>query len=98
MDVNVVSDVTAIISADTFQRPIYAGNAVATVQSSDPIKVLTVRGTAFAAAEAGGSAATSDISSEASDLSSFVGQELTKSDRPELASAPKVLFQLRNIL
>ena len=60
--------------------------------------MLTVRGTAFAAAEAGGSASTSDISSEASDLSSFVGQELTKSDRPELASAPKVLFRFRSIL
>jgi len=91
LDVNVVSDVTAIVSPDTFERPIYAGNAVATVQSSDPIKVLTVRGTAFAAAEAGGSAATSDISAEASDLSSFISQELTKSDRPELASAPKVV-------
>jgi len=92
LDVNLISDVTAIVSNDTFERPIYAGNAIATVQSEDPVKVITVRGTAFAKAEEGGSAGTSDIAgADASPLSSFVSQELTKSDRPELASAPKVV-------
>merc|ERR1712112_540321 len=76
----------------TFERPIYAGNAMATVESSDPIKVLTVRGTAFAKAEEGGSAPTSDApAADASALSKFVKQELTKSDRPELTAASRVV-------
>jgi len=91
LDVNVISDVTAINSPDTFERPIYAGNAIATVQSSDAIKVITVRGTAFAAAEEAGSAASSDISADGTGQVTFLAQELTKSDRPELASAPKVV-------
>ena len=88
LDVAQISDITAIESADTFVRPIYAGNAMATVQSSDPVKVITVRTTTFDKAPTGGSAAVETI--EAADdphLSRFVGQELTKSERPELTSA-----------
>lgn len=89
LDVAQISDIVGILSADTFVRPIYAGNALATVQSSDPIKVITVRATAFQAANAeGGSAAIETAeATEASGLSSFVGQELSKSERPELTSA-----------
>ena len=88
LDVMQISDVTAVESADTFERPTYAGNAMQTVQSSDAKKVVTVRATAFAPAEQGGSAAVEDIAAAADPgLSSFVGEELTKSDRPELASA-----------
>jgi electron transfer flavoprotein alpha subunit len=89
LDVMQVSDVLSIDGADTFTRPIYAGNAIATVQSSDTKKVLTVRGTAFAKAAAdGGSASVEDIAGgAASGLSSFVGRETTASDRPELTSA-----------
>jgi electron transfer flavoprotein alpha subunit len=89
LDVAQISDITAVDSADTFQRPIYAGNAIATVQSSDPIKVITVRSTAFdpVAAE-GGSAAVERIEAAAdSGLSQFVSREVTKLDRPELTSA-----------
>merc|ERR1711892_307839 len=91
LDVNVISDVTAITAPDTFERPIYAGNAIATVQSSDAIKVITVRGTTFAPAEEGGSAGSSDINADGTGQVTFLAQELTKSDRPELASAPKVV-------
>jgi electron transfer flavoprotein alpha subunit len=89
LDVQQISDITAVISADTFERPIYAGNAIATVQSSDPIKVITVRGAGFDAAPAeGGSAAIETVEAKAdAGLSTFVGQELTKSERPELTSA-----------
>jgi electron transfer flavoprotein alpha subunit len=89
LDVQQISEITAIESADTFVRPIYAGNAMATVKSSDPIKVITVRSTAFEpAAEDGGSAATETVESTGdAGLSSFVGQELTKSERPELTTA-----------
>jgi electron transfer flavoprotein alpha subunit len=89
LDVMQVSDVLSIEGADTFTRPIYAGNAIATVQSSDAKKVLTVRGTAFAKAAAeGGSATIEDIAAApASDLSSFVSRDSTASDRPELTSA-----------
>jgi len=91
LDVNQISDVIEIESEDTFQRPIYAGNAIATVQSADPIKIISVRATNFAPAEEGGSAAVEDAPSVAdSDLSKFVGQELTASDRP-LSSASKVV-------
>jgi electron transfer flavoprotein alpha subunit len=89
LDVAQLSDVTNVISADTFERPIYAGNAIATVQSSDTIKVITVRTTGFdAAAATGGSAAVETVAAAAdSGKSSFVGREVTKSDRPELAAA-----------
>ncbi|MGL4967295.1 MAG: electron transfer flavoprotein subunit alpha/FixB family protein [Inquilinus sp.] len=89
LDVQQISEITAVDTPDTFERPIYAGNAIATVQSADPIKVITVRGTAFEAAAAeGGSASVEAIEAKAdAGLSSFVGQELSKSERPELTSA-----------
>jgi electron transfer flavoprotein alpha subunit len=89
LDVAQLSDVTKVLSADTFERPIYAGNAVATVHSGDPVKVITVRATGFDAAPAsGGSAAVESIPAVSdSDKSAFVGRELTKSDRPELTAA-----------
>ena len=89
LDVAQVSEITKIVSADTFERPIYAGNAIATVQSVDPVKVLTVRGTAFdAAATTGGSAAVETVAAVAdSGSSTFVGREVTKSARPELTAA-----------
>jgi electron transfer flavoprotein alpha subunit len=89
LDVAQISDITAVDSPDTFERPIYAGNAIATVQSADPIKVITVRTTGFdpIAAE-GGSAAVEKIDAAAdSGLSQFVSREVTKLDRPELTSA-----------
>lgn len=89
LDVAQISDITKVISADTFERPIYAGNAIATVQSSDAIKVITVRTTGFDAAPAtGGSAAVESIAAVAdSGTSTFAGREMTKSDRPELTAA-----------
>jgi electron transfer flavoprotein alpha subunit len=88
LDVAQISEITAIESADTFVRPVYAGNVLATVQSADAIKVITVRTTAFDAAGQGGSAAVETVAAVAdAQLSSFVGQELTKSDRPELGAA-----------
>ncbi len=89
LDVMQVSDISAVVSPDTFVRPIYAGNALATVQSKDPVKVITVRGTAFPPVEAmGGSAAIEPVASTgATGLSEFVGAELSKSERPELTSA-----------
>ncbi|MCP3723836.1 FAD-binding protein [Paraburkholderia sp. CNPSo 3272] len=89
LDVAQISDITAVDSADTFERPIYAGNAIAIVQSSDPIKVITVRTTGFDPVEAvGGSAAVEKIEAAAdSGLTQFVGREVTKLDRPELTSA-----------
>ena len=89
LDVQQISDISGVESADTFVRPIYAGNAMATVQSSDPVKVITVRTTSFEPVAAdGGSAAIEDVASAGdAGLSSFVGQELTESDRPELTSA-----------
>ena len=89
LDVAQISDITAVDSPDTFERPIYAGNAIATVQSSDAIKVITVRSTGFdpVAAE-GGSASVEKIeASTDSGISKFVSRELTKLDRPELTSA-----------
>ncbi|KQR86163.1 electron transfer flavoprotein subunit beta [Burkholderia sp. Leaf177] len=89
LDVAQISDITAVDSADTFERPIYAGNAIATVQSSDAIKVITVRSTGFdpVAAE-GGSASVEKIEAAAdSGISTFVSREVTKLDRPELTSA-----------
>jgi electron transfer flavoprotein alpha subunit len=93
LDVNMVSEVIGVESEDTFVRPIYAGNAIATVKSSDGIKVMTVRGTAFdAAAAEGGSAATEtvDIAKDAG-ISAFASEELAKSDRPELTAASVVI-------
>jgi electron transfer flavoprotein alpha subunit len=89
LDVAMISETTAIVDADTFVRPIYAGNAMATVKSSDGVKVITVRATAFDAAPAeGGSAVIQAISpGEDPGLSRLVGQELTKSERPELTAA-----------
>ena len=93
LDVAQLSDITKVVSPDTFERPIYAGNAIATVQSSDPIKVITVRTTGFDPAPAtGGSAviekgAAQETNSSAATASSFVGRELTQSDRPELTAA-----------
>jgi electron transfer flavoprotein alpha subunit len=88
LDVAQLSDVTKIISADTFERPIYAGNAIATVQSADAIKVLTVRGTAFDAAAQGGSAAVEAVAAVAdAGKSAFVRSEIAKSERPELTAA-----------
>jgi electron transfer flavoprotein alpha subunit len=93
LDVAQISDIVEVVSEDTFVRPIYAGNAMATVQSSDSVKVITVRGTAFAAAEAeGGTAAVEAVDAEEDPgLSSFVGQELTKSERPELTAARVII-------
>jgi electron transfer flavoprotein alpha subunit len=89
LDVAQLSDVTKVISADTFERPIYAGNAIATVQSSDSIHVLTVRTTGFdPAANAGGSAPVEALSPVASQgKSTFMGSEIAKNDRPELTAA-----------
>ncbi len=93
LDVQQISDISAVESADTFVRPIYAGNAMATVRSGDSVKLVTIRGTAFDAAEAqGGSAAVESVDATGdSDLSRFVGQELTKSERPELTTAGIVI-------
>ncbi len=93
LDVQQVSDISAIESADTFVRPIYAGNALAKVKSNDAIKVLTVRTTAFdPVEESGGSAAVEAVDATGdSGLSSFAGQELTESERPELTTARVVI-------
>jgi electron transfer flavoprotein alpha subunit len=89
LDVAQVSDATKVVSADTFERPIYAGNAIATVQSADAIKVITVRTTGFdPAAASGGTAAVESVAPVAdAGLSSFVGSEIAKLDRPELTAA-----------
>ena len=89
LDVAQLSDITKVVSADTFERPIYAGNAIATVQSSDPVKVITVRTTGFdpVAATGGSAAVEKAAAADSATQSSFVGRELTKSDRPELTSA-----------
>ena len=87
LDVMQISDITAVVDGETFERPIYAGNAIQTVKSSDPKKVVTVRTASFAAAEETGSASIEEVTATSSDLSSFVGQQLSESDRPELASA-----------
>jgi len=89
LDVAQVSDITKVVSADTFERPIYAGNAIATVQSVDAVKVITVRTTGFdAAATTGGAAAVESVAAAATSAkSSFVGREIAKSDRPELTAA-----------
>lgn len=88
LDVEQISDILSVESADTFKRPIYAGNAIATVQSSDSIKVITVRGTAFDACDLDGSATIEAVSGgHDKGISAFVGEDLAKSDRPELTAA-----------
>ncbi|MBB5744784.1 electron transfer flavoprotein subunit alpha/FixB family protein [Brevundimonas variabilis] len=87
LDVAPISDIIEVVSADTFVRPIYAGNALETVQSSDGKKVITVRPTAFDAAGTGGSAAIETIAGADAARTDFIGEELVKSDRPELGAA-----------
>ena len=88
LDVAQISDITKVISADTFERPIYAGNAIATVQSADAVKVITVRTTGFDAAATGGSAAVETTAAAAdAGKTSYLGSEIAKSDRPELTAA-----------
>ncbi|EKF75057.1 electron transfer flavoprotein subunit alpha [Alcanivorax hongdengensis A-11-3] len=93
LDVAQISEISDVVDADTFKRPIYAGNAIATVKSSDAKKVITVRGTSFdAVAAEGGSASVENIDvAKDAGISSFVGEELAKSDRPELTSAEIVI-------
>ena len=94
LDVAPISDITDVLASDTFLRPIYAGNAIATVQSLDPIKVVTIRPTTFEAAAAEGGSAeviAIDAHADSNDMSNFVGQELTRSERPELTSARIVI-------
>ncbi|NFV79646.1 electron transfer flavoprotein subunit alpha/FixB family protein [Magnetospirillum aberrantis] len=94
LDVQQISEITAVLSADTFVRPIYAGNALATVQSKDALKVITVRTTAFDAAPATGGAAeivTVSAAAAPSAVSAFVGQELAVSERPDLTAARIVI-------
>lgn len=93
LDVNMLTDVTAVIDAETFERPIYAGNAIATVKDTESKKVITVRTTAFDAAPAEGGAASIEQVSAGEDAgkSKFVGEELAKSDRPELTAAEIVV-------
>ena len=93
LDVQQISEITEVVSEDTFKRPIYAGSCIATVKSSDAIKVITVRATAFDPVNAsGGSASVESISADGvSDLSSFVNEEIAQSDRPELTAASIVI-------
>ena len=93
LDSQAISDISAVIDGDTFKRPIYAGNVIATVKSSDVIKVITVRGTAFDAASSEGGSASIDTLVEAHDAekSSFTSEEVAKSDRPELTAADVVI-------
>ncbi|CUX65680.1 electron transfer flavoprotein subunit alpha/FixB family protein (plasmid) [Agrobacterium pusense] len=92
LDVAQVSEITEVVSADTFKRPIYAGNAIQTVQATDAKKVVTVRTASFAAAAAGGSAAVEAVAAAANPgVSSFVSDALASSDRPELTSAKIII-------
>ena len=92
LDVMQISDITKVVSPDTFERPIYAGNAIQTVKSSDVTKVITVRTSTFQAAGTSGSANLENVAAAADpNLSSFVGEELSKSDRPELTSAKIII-------
>jgi len=98
LDVGQISEITKVDSPDTFERPIYAGNAIATVQSIDAIKVITVRATGFDAAATGGSAAIEKITAVAdSGKSAFISRELAKSDRPELTAAKVIVSGGRGI-
>lgn len=93
LDVQPLSDITKVLSADSFVRPIYAGNALATVKTNDPVVLASVRGSAFAPAELSGSASVEeqDVAVDAENRTEFVGEQLTTSDRPELGSASKVV-------
>jgi len=92
LDVMVIPDVTAVVDADTFERPVYAGNAIQTVKSSDPIKVLTIRTASFSGVGAGGSAAVETIAAAGDPgLSSWVEDRVAASDRPELTSAKRIV-------
>jgi electron transfer flavoprotein alpha subunit len=92
LDVMQISDIVKVIGPDTFERLIYAGNAVQTVRSRDKVKVITVRTSTFAAAGAGGSAPIEDVAAAAdSGISTFVGEELSRTDRPELTSAKIII-------
>jgi electron transfer flavoprotein alpha subunit len=93
LDVAQISDITKVLGADTFERPIYAGNAIATVQSADATKVITVRTTGFdAAAASGGSAAVETVAAASGNgKSAYVGSEIAKSDRPELTAAKVIV-------
>ncbi|RJF96291.1 electron transfer flavoprotein subunit alpha/FixB family protein [Noviherbaspirillum saxi] len=92
LDVGQMSEITKVISADTFERPFYAGNAIATVQSADPVKVITVRTTGFDAAATGGNAAVETLTAAAdAGKSAFVSREVAKSDRPELTAAKVIV-------
>ncbi|MFZ1389293.1 MAG: FAD-binding protein [Thiolinea sp.] len=98
LDVNQLTDIMAVVSADTFKRPIYAGNAIATVQSSDKIKVMSVRITAFDPAATGGNAAIEAVNEVfTADKTKFIGEEVAKSDRPELTSAKIVVSGGRGV-
>ncbi|KAJ3275535.1 Electron transfer flavoprotein alpha-subunit [Terramyces sp. JEL0728] len=92
LDVSPIPDITEIVSADTFKRPIYAGNAIATVKSKDATKVITIRPTAFApSASTGGSAAVEETSATGTALAKWVSEEIVKSDRPKLEAAKVVV-------
>lgn len=99
LDVAQISEITAVESADTFQRPIYAGNAIATVQSTDAVKVVTVRPTSFDPVAASGSASVEPVSVAVQNagVSEFVGEELAQSDRPELSAARVVVSGGRGV-
>ena len=97
LDVMVLSDVVEVVDADTFSRPIYAGNAIQTVKSSDKVKVFTVRTAAFAAAGQGGSAAVEAVAAKTSDLSAWVEDKVAASDRPDLTSAKIVVSGGRGV-
>ncbi|MEJ2693724.1 MAG: FAD-binding protein [Candidatus Thiodiazotropha sp.] len=99
LDVAQVSEVIEVIDADTFKRPIYAGNAIATVRSSDPVKAITVRSTAFEAAPSGGEKAPVDplTGTESKQLSRFISRNLTQSDRPDLTAARVVISGGRGV-
>ncbi len=99
LDMQQISDITAVISADTFKRPVYAGNAIATVKSSDKIKLITVRSTTFDAAPSSGGNAeiVKSESSSNSELSKFIKLEESKSDRPELTSASIIVSGGRGV-
>lgn len=93
LDVQAISDISAVISENTFKRPIYAGNLIATVQSNDPVKVITVRATAFDSVEASGGSAAVETVDSVNDMgiSSFTSEQLAESDRPELTAANIVI-------
>jgi electron transfer flavoprotein alpha subunit len=92
LDVMQISDITKVVTPDTFERPIYAGNAIQTVKSKDPKKVITVRTSTFQATGEGGSASVENATAAADPgISSFVGEELSKSERPELTSAKIII-------